>query len=240
MDSDQYLDVIAREGAATTAAAAKVGIAADVPSCPDWDVADLLAHTGRVHRWVTEIVTTRAQERVSRVGILAPTDDDLLPWFDEGVRELVEALRATDPAERVWTWSTEQSAGFWRRRMAVETTVHRWDAESATGTPGAIDADVAADAIDEFLDVYLPSEEAPLPPGGGSIHLHRTDVDGEWGLTLEADAVRVERGHAHADVAVRGSAQDLLLLLWRRIPPDQLEVLGDRSVLDRFLGWMEL
>ena len=240
MDPDQYLAVIAREGAATSAAAAGVGLDADLPSCPDWDVADLIAHTGRVHRWVTEIVTTRATERVSRVGILAPTTDDLVPWFDEGVRDLVETLRATDPAEPVWSWSSEQTVGFWRRRMAVETTIHRWDAESATGDPGPIDADLAADAIDEFLDVYLPSEEAPLPPGGGSIHLHRTDGDGEWVLTLEADAVRIDRGHGHADVAVRGSAEELLLLLWRRITPDRVEVLGERSVLDRFLSWMEL
>ena len=240
MNSDDYLDVIAREGAAMTAAAATVGMAADVPSCPDWDIADLLAHTGRVHRWAAEMVRTRAQARVSRVGILAPTDESLLPWFDDGVRELVETLRATDPSEPVWTWSTEQTAGFWRRRMAIETAIHRWDAESATSSPNSIDPGLAADAIDEFLDVYVPSEEAPVPPGGGSIHLHRTDGEGEWVLTLEADGVRVERGHAKADAAVRGSAADLLFVLWRRLPPDRVEVLGDRAVVDRFLDWMEL
>ncbi|MGW3274125.1 maleylpyruvate isomerase N-terminal domain-containing protein, partial [Streptomyces kronopolitis] len=31
-----------------------------VPSCPDWNLAQLLRHLGEAHRWVEEIVRTRA------------------------------------------------------------------------------------------------------------------------------------------------------------------------------------
>ena len=34
-----------------------------VPSCPEWTVADLLGHVGRLHRWVAQIVVDRATDR---------------------------------------------------------------------------------------------------------------------------------------------------------------------------------
>ncbi|MFC9977617.1 hypothetical protein ACFVH6_42625 [Spirillospora sp. NPDC127200] len=33
---------------------------------------------------------------------------------------------------------------------------------------------------------------------------------------------------------VAGTASDLMLFLWNRVPADRLEVSGDRSVLDRY------
>ncbi|MGH9115951.1 MAG: maleylpyruvate isomerase N-terminal domain-containing protein, partial [Acidimicrobiales bacterium] len=48
MDSADYLDHLAREGAAF-AAAAEAGLDRPVPTCPGWDVAALVAHLGQVH-----------------------------------------------------------------------------------------------------------------------------------------------------------------------------------------------
>jgi hypothetical protein len=44
----------------------------------------------------------------------------------------------------------------------------------------------------------------------------------------------VTREHAKGDVAVRGTASDLLLFLWGRLPGERLEVLGDASLVGRY------
>lgn len=74
-----------------------------------------------------------------------------------------------------------------------------------------------------------------LNGAGETIHLHATDEStGEWFITLKQDAIDWERSHTKGDVAARGSASDLHLLLWGRISPSQVEVIGDGSLLDRW------
>ena len=48
----------------------------------------------------------------------------------------------------------------------------------------------------------------------------------------------VERGHAKGDVAVRGPASTLYLMLWRRVPPNHPDLarFGDDTLLDRWLA----
>jgi predicted lipid carrier protein YhbT len=78
-------------------------------------------------------------------------------------------------------------------------------------------------------------------PEGRSIHVHVTDpgVAGEWTLHSEPDVITAERGHARADVALRGPATSLLLVLMRRTPASGsgVEVLGDAAILD---GWLDV
>jgi hypothetical protein len=52
--------------------------------------------------------------------------------------------------------------------------------------------------------------------------------------------VDVARGPGGAPVTVAGSASDLLLLLWRRLAPEALDVAGDPEVLGRFLARTQL
>jgi hypothetical protein len=122
--------------------------------------------------------------------------------------------------------------------MAHETAVHAWDAHSATGKMAEINAALASDGIDEFVHVMVMSnmreEEGPL---SGSVHIHCTDVDGEWLIvpTGTSDVV-VTREHSKGDCAIRGSASQLLLGLWRRIPMSTLEVIGSAGVAEQFLN----
>ena len=102
--------------------------------------------------------------------------------------------------------------------MAVETALHRVDAESAAGDVTPIDTDLAVDAIDELFEVVLTySGTGDLPRTGATIHLHATDADlaevdgaGEWLITVGAEGVSVTHEHAKGDVAVRGPVSDLL------------------------------
>jgi uncharacterized protein (TIGR03083 family) len=165
----------------------------------------------------------------------------IVDWLDEAHARLAEALTAADPAEHVRTWfPPDQTAGFVQRRMAQETAVHRWDAQAAVGTPEPIESELARDGIDEMLDVHLPIRPQWVPGRQGAgerYHLHRTDGEGEWLVDFQPDGVRVSREHARGDVAIRGTASDLLLWLWGRIAAGRLEVHGDQSLIAR---WFEL
>jgi hypothetical protein len=62
---------------------------------------------------------------------------------------------------------------------------------------------------------------------GETIHLHGTDGEGEWLLTLGPDAFTMTHEHAKGDVALRGSVSDLALLLYGRPTIGAVEHLGD-------------
>ena len=167
-----------------------------------------------------------------------PADKDLLTEYRAGLDELIRVLSSNDPVRSCWTWAGIQDVAWVIRRMAHETAVHAWDAHCAAGFTAEIDALLASDGIDEFVHVMVKSnmreEEGPL---GGSVHIHCTDVDGEWLIvpTGTSDVV-VTREHAKGDCAIRGSASSLLLGLWRRIPMSSLEVIGSADVAAQFLN----
>lgn len=213
--------------------------AAPVPTCPGWTIAKLVKHTGTVHRWVTEIVTTRALEVVDARSLdlgLPEKESDYAGWLTEGVPPLVSALRAAGPSAAVWAWGEEHNSGWWARRMLHETTMHRVDAELANRETPVIDPVAAADGIDELLAI-LPSARRPRErlsalPAGQSLHLHATDADGEWLIRFTGSGIEAERGHAKATAAVRGRLTLLLLFAYGRIAADDeaLTVFGDEGV----------
>jgi uncharacterized protein (TIGR03083 family) len=144
----------------------------------------------------------------------------------------------------VWTFTGIRPAGFWARRMAHETAVHCADAELAVGREVAISPELGADGIDEWL--WLLAEDPDEPPDqlrgeGQTLHLHATDEGlddaGEWLITRTPEGIAVQAGHAKADVAVRGPAAKLLLVLLRRLPPTEpgVQVLGDQELLGYWL-----
>lgn len=231
-----WIAIVQREGHALSTAA-RHDFKAQVPACPDWTVNDLLAHIGAIHHRVAILVRTSRTEPWSKDDGSAPQppSGNLLGWYEAGLADLLDALRGADPVTPVWSWSGPVTVAFWLRRMAQETTIHRVDAEQATGVAGPVDTDLAVDGIDELFQLFLPRRHAGQPTGDGeTIHVHTTDAEGEWLLTLTGDGIQVEHGHAKGDVAVRGPAADLLLWLWGRRPADGLEVFGDAALAGRF------
>jgi uncharacterized protein (TIGR03083 family) len=240
---EQYVDALRANSAELVDAAEAAGLDAPVPTCPEWTVADLLGHIGRVQHWATAVVTTRATEPVRFRDLPRPPEPAERPaWVRAGAEAFAAALAVADPDAPIWTFSVAgPDAGrvaFWQRRQAHEAAVHRYDAQAAAGRPSGIDADLAADGIDELLTVLAPYAFADRLLGNGeTIHLHCTDRDGEWVLRLGESGLEVERAHAKSDVAVRGPASDLLLLVHNRRGLDGLEVFGDAALLER---WREL
>ncbi|TRV82035.1 maleylpyruvate isomerase family mycothiol-dependent enzyme [Streptomyces sp. 130] len=247
---ERYCDEIIRLTGELRAALQGADLGATVPTCPDWTLRELAEHVGRAHRWAGEIVRTRATEAVAddKVPDSSPASDEpaaLDAWLAAGAAGTAEALREAGPDAGAWSWAWDHSAGFWARRMAIETVVHLADAALTAKVPYTTTPELAADTVDEWLEIVAFVQQlgrpgiAGLPRDGRTLHLHATDVpDAEWLIELGADGVSWRRAHGKADVALRGPLTDLMLVVNRRLAPgsDRVEVLGDTGLLD---SWLE-
>src|SRR5688500_17834418 len=221
-------DLIDREAEAL-AAAASDNLDKQVPSCPEWNVAELVWHTGRVHRVWTHVLGL-AGEPPKDFTLDRPPNEDLIAWFNDGTGLMLAALAGADPKAPVWAWwRGEKSPAAIERRMAHETTVHRWDAESAVGTPSPILDELAPDGVQEFFDRFLGAD-AEYQGRPGSVRLEAKEGGGPW-VSVLGDG---------RTVTVRATASDLVLLLWKRIGIDAVEVDGDAELLADFIAWSEL
>lgn len=211
---------------------------AEVPCCPGWNRSALVAHLGRTHEWVRLQAERGPGERV-RFGETdkAPVGDALADWFASGATALIDALASMDLAVTWPTWAGPQPGTFYPRRMTQETAVHRRDAD-----PAPFDPDLAVDGVNELLELFAPLAAGDTLKGrSGSIHLHATDTDGEWLVHLTPEGIHFEHGHAKGDVALRGTAGDLLLWGWNRVPvDDRFEVFGDASLLEVWRGTVSI
>jgi uncharacterized protein (TIGR03083 family) len=238
MNYEEFVDALRRDGPRMHEAAVAARTGTTVPSCPDWTVADLLRHLGRLHRWVTDLVANQPDDPMRAWANPLPEDDAVLDWFAAGIEPLADALDAAGPETTAWSWTPDHTAGIWARRQANELAMHCYDAQLAANAPEPIERALAVDGIDELFDL-LPfwSGSGNVKGNDETIHFHCTDGDGEWLARLSPDGVVVTREHAKGDVAARGTASNLLLFLYGRLPVDRLEVFGDAALLTR---WREL
>jgi uncharacterized protein (TIGR03083 family) len=235
MEHAAFVAAIRREGAALAGAARAAGFERPVPACGEWTIGDLCSHVGRLHRWATQIIERRPADPVGHWKQLeVPEGPALVDFAAQGYGPLADVLAAAGVDEPCWSWTDQRTVGFWSRRQANELAVHRWDAESAAGAPEPIDRDLAVDGIQELFDI-LPFRPGGPPTGNGeTMHLHCTDGEGEWMVRLGSEGVTVVNEHGKGDVAARGAASDLLLMMWGRVPVDRLEVFGDAALLERW------
>lgn len=250
---DVYLDSLRRESRRFRDVLAGCDPAARVPSCPDWDAADLLWHLTTVQLFWERIVRERpvgpddGWQQPQRPGSYA----DLLTAFDDAHAAFVATLEAADPADPAWTWSTEQTVGFTFRRQAHESLVHRLDAELAAGTVTALDPLLAADGVDEALDIMFGGtpEWGRFDPLPHHVRVDLPDTDTQvWvqlgtfsgtspdgtDYTAEPDIAVVPDPGTEPDVVVEGLAGEVDAWLWRRGDDTGIRVAGDRAIYDRF------
>jgi len=219
-----------------------------VPTCPEWTLRDLIQHLGRAYYWAAEIVSSGSTRPVPFEdvpdGELPERTDQRDEWVRAGVTRMLDAIAAVGPEATVWTWTDDRRAVFWLRRFTHETIVHRADAAIAVGRDYTVTSDLAVDAITEWFEL-IPAlatfrpELSALAGTGETLHFHATDVDaGEWLVRRVPEGFTWEHGHAEADVAVRASAADLLLLMTRRAPIDRpgVEIFGDKALLAHWLA----
>jgi len=251
LDADQYVAEIEASTAGLAEILAEHDQSLAIPTCPEWTLRQLVTHVGRAHRWAAEITRTRSKAFIP----FREVPDSRLPadrgeqcaWLHAGAARITGAVREAG-SDLVWSFTGPVPAGFWLRRMAHETLVHRADARFAAGAEPepVIEAVVAADAIDEWLMLLTSGlgntdgRTVTLPAGAG-LHIHATDDGlggrGEWMLRRNAAGLTVEPGHGKGDAAMSGAAASLLLVLMRRRPASDpaVTVYGDSAVVD---GWL--
>ncbi|WP_031071110.1 maleylpyruvate isomerase family mycothiol-dependent enzyme [Streptomyces sp. NRRL S-118] len=243
MEITAHIKSLAREGELLADAAEKAGPGAPVPTCPGWQVRDLLRHTGMVHRWARAFVVEGHTSYHPDGGEPDLDGDALLEWFREGHRLLVAALTEAPDTLECWTFMPAPSPrAFWARRQAHETTIHRVDAQSALGTaaPGAVSArvdaevpaEVAADGIDELLRGFHAREKSRVrTQEPGVLRVRATDTGDVWTVRLSAGPPRATRGgDGAADCELHGTAEQLYLTLWNRLPAGTVTVTGDERL----------
>lgn len=220
-----------------------------VPTCPGWTLAQLMRHVGRGDRWAAQIVRDRLEEyldpRTVEGGKPPPDAADAISWLRGGAQRLVEAVELSGVETPVWTFLGMRPANWWVRRRLHETAVHRADVALATGTEFVLDAEIAADAITEWLErvaIQAGGEGAPLPlEDGETLHLHATDPGlgdaGEWTMRADGGGIAWSHDHGKGSAALRGGATELLLAIVRRVPVADtgIQLFGDDAVWQKWL-----
>lgn len=218
--------------------------AAPVPTCPGWTVKQLFRHVGRGNLWAAQMIADRATEPLDPAtvpGGRPPGDPDGdRAWLDDGARKVADAvgqlLAEHGPATPVWTFLGPRPAPWWVRRRLHEVLVHRADAAAAGGFDFEVRPELAADCIDEMLDLVT----ALAPPQPFRVHLHATDpVLHEWGEWMIGGGTWTHT-HGTAELALRGPVRDLLLLTTGRRPVEDtdIEVFGDEALLPTWRAGM--
>lgn len=213
------------------------------PTCPDWSAADLLWHLTNVHFFWATIL----HRGVLDAGELQGVEDakpprpegltDLLVLREQATAALVEQLANRADDESCWSWfSPDQTVGFTRRMQTYEATMHRVDAELTAELPvTAIDADVAAGALDHAVDVmweWMPDGATYSPLC--TVEFMATDIGRSWlvdmgrwsGDDQEGGGARAVRATDGAPTATAvGSVGELALWAWTR--GGSVDVSGD-------------
>ena len=226
---------------------------ASVPTCPDWNAADLVWHLTEVQWFWAAIVRDRLSSPEGAKASIPtrPSDHlELLRLCAQASSNLGAELADLAADTPMWTWSDDRTAGFILRRQAHEALIHRLDAEVVGGRSTAIDAHLAADGVDEALRVmYAESPEwGAFMPSDLVGTVTATDVGRSWGISLgRFVGTSPESGTAHDEEVlqvseptddgcfdVRGTAASLDTWLWNRPTMKQIDFGGDRAALDEF------
>jgi uncharacterized protein (TIGR03083 family) len=250
-----YLTAIHRESTRFREVLADCDPAAQVPSCPDWTAADLLWHLTTVQHWWEAMVTNRPQS-AEEMGYAEPARPDgydaLLAAYDDALGAFLKAIESADPAEPAYSWSgdpADHTVGFTYRRQAHEALIHRIDAELAAGSLSPLDPALAADGVDEVLDVMYGG----LPPWGSFdplphyVEFRLTDsgtsvwtqlgifsgtTPGGEEISGEKDLHVVADPGVPADAVVTGEAGAVDAWLWRRRDDEGITVSGSKEIYD--------
>jgi uncharacterized protein (TIGR03083 family) len=235
MTPDDFLTNLRRDAARMVDIAPR-GLANPVPACPGWTVEEALVHTGEVYSHKVACMRN-GRPQSEDLWNHGPADgQDVAEWFQERLDELVSELTTRGPDAPSFTWyEDDQTVGFWFRRMAQETAVHRVDVESGLDVVTPVDDDLAIDGIDELLDLFLRYQNedvGPDGPGRGTVAVRTGDHI--WRSTLTADEAQLDREPGPADALVSGEPSELLLWLWGRRPDSAVTREGDAELLAGF------
>jgi len=198
-----------------------------IESCPGWTLRDLAHHLGYVQRWARLAAANGAEPDDGQIDG-PPADAELATWLRDGRMALIETLGSVPGDAPTWhPFPVPLVISVWPRRQAHEQAIHLWDVQSVTGTPTRLDPMLAADFVREYFEVIVPrvmardGRQAPA----GIMNVELTDVGGRLSVRSTSETVAVMPSTEVAPT-IAGSAQDVLLALWRRQPLNEAPTSG--------------
>ncbi len=226
MDYATFVEHVRWDGERLLAAAGG-DLSAGIPTCPGWTMRDLVEHVAEVYEH--KIACTRLQREPEPWPPEWPTDRGPLDRLADAHARLLEMFAGSEPATPSATWwPSDQTVGFWARRMAHETAVHRVDAEVATTAPSPIDPELASDGVDEILTIMLEGDWSDQPDDTARGQRVAIATAGRsWLVTLDRGSVAVVRDGDGDDARVEGDPSDVDLWLWGRVPDERVGRSGD-------------
>lgn len=231
---DALLSSIAEESERIASIVDGGDLDAPVAVCAPWDLRALVAHLGGVQRWAAGHVAG-----LGHTSHAAPHGrEELAAWFRDGAGHLVAVLAEAGTDRPCWSLAEPATSGFWLRRQAHETALHRVDAETSQQATSpdprghAYPAALAEDAVDEVVAVLAPRQvrrgslEAPDA-------VVRIATDGGTIVDLPSDDPS-----APPVAVVRGDARALALVLWKRVALEEtgIRIEGDERAARRALA----
>ncbi|GAA3463872.1 maleylpyruvate isomerase family mycothiol-dependent enzyme [Saccharothrix longispora] len=218
---------------------------AQVPTCPEWTLFDLVRHIGEGRRtWAATVAAGPADAPAPAPAGTAPRERDAVSaWLAESTGLLVDALREAGPDRGCWTWwgdsQSPRTCGAVARHQLQQMVVHTYDAQVTAGVPEPLPVEAALDGVDEFLTTCCATT-APWPHEPATVDYHATEGR-SWRLWLSADGARTAPlrtpGEGAVDASLRGTAGELVLALYGRIPVDSLGLDGDGRLFDLLMAW---
>ena len=248
MEIATHITAIQDDGKLFAEAAEMGGLDRDVPSCPGWDVRELVRHLGMIHLWAAGHVAFPHEEpdyeseedelaafaaNWPELGTFWPDDDQLVDWYRRTNANLVDVLVSASPDVPAWTFLEAPSPrAMWARRQAHEIAIHRFDAQEAAGIESEFDRGFAADGVDEIVVAFATRKtEFPIDEPR-SMLVHASDTDDRWRITMAPDGITTVRDDGPADTTLTGRAADLYLAMWNRGDDSEIDVSGSRDLLD--------
>lgn len=248
MEIAEHITAVGQDAKLLAEAAQQSGLDVDVPTCPGWDMRELVRHLSMIHLWAAGHV---AETHDSSFGddladltevwpdlaVFWPDDDELIDWYLDTNANLVNTLASAPPDVESFTFLPAPSPlEMWARRQAHETAVHRFDAQNAAGTASGFTPAFASDGIDELVAGFAPRRTDFPIANDKTMVIHAEDTDDRWHLTIGPEGITTFRGDGPADVTLAGDASDLYLVLWNRADDASISVTGDHELLDKWHG----
>jgi len=234
-DYGRLLEVLRTEGPLLASSALGTDPHLPVPHAEGMTLGDTVRHVGSVYRMVVEWL--RFGEQPTRWQRGPIPGQSLVEYLRAGHQEVLAELAAHDPADAAPTWwPLDQTYGFWYRRLAHETIVHRFDVQTAGAamvvSGRSVDEEIAYDGIDEILSLWFTHRLGVL--GVTNTWTGRVGVIAgrqEWVAQITATGTASWRaeGNEKVEATITTDPAGMYLWLWGRRPYNTATADGDAA-----------